>query len=541
MNESKIQQRAQILQEIFRLKSLSAVSDSDIEKCIENLSDISDKTFLCTTILKEIDGSMVYFDGVLAILALNLARDVLEKCVFTFLDKPTISDEKKLFLINLLNQAGTAIDPNLIHLYVKNADEVIDLETEKFLQMAEVNPEAQIDFLDFYFGINDKDRSILLDSIISDYSGDLLANILTPLIYSVQDEETLKMCIKGLLNSKSYLAYAPLEWLIKTSSNPKIVSLSKKTKNELKIAGLRKNITIFEYYKELFQNSKPLNCFVSSIDGGSNFSLVFSRVYENGSISAFFAVFNLEIGPISCFGLSNISKTEYDNVISRFFKDTDKISLDISFAKTLIDYFSDFAFDKKEIIPYEFLCWRQLTYDIEPLDTPIEEIIKSELIKTNVNEIDLKRAINSEYGSRWFFSYSRKYPDFIKLIDNICLLNENEFENFDKMTKAFIEKREKLPLYGYLKKRFLYQAYFLKKLNFKNLSSLFYSIYSDDDALFKFYEFSIKKSVYEFFLNLQNLKDTTDENNIFAKQRKVKFFDFNSKKMLELIEKRWIN
>ncbi len=541
MTDSKIQQRAQILQEIFKLKSLPAVSDDDIEKCIKSLSDISDKTFLCTTILKEIDGSMVYFDGVLAILALNLARDVLEKCVFNFLDKPSVTDEKKLFLINLLNQAGAALDPNMIHLYVKNADKVIDLETEKFLQMAEVNPEAQIDFLDFYFGIDEKDKNILLDSIVNDYSGDILANILTPLIYSIQDEDALKMCIKGLLNSKSYLAYAPLEWLIKASNNPKIVSIAKKTKNELKIAGLRKNITTFEYYKELFKNSKPLDCYVSSIDGGSNFSLVFSRIYENGAISTFFAVFNLEIGPISCFGLSNISKAEYNNVLLRFFKDVDKVPLDMSFAKTLIDYFSNFAFDNKEIIPYEFLCWRQLTYDIMPLDGLLEDIIRSKLVETKLNAIDLKRAINSECGSRWFFSYSKKYPDFMKLIDNICALDENELINFDDMVKSFIEKSQNSPLYEYLRKRFLYQAYFFKKLDFKNLSSLFYSINLNDNMFFEFYKYSIKKSVYEFFLNLQNLKDSTDKNNIFAKQRKIKFFDFNAKKMLELIEKKWIN
>ena len=106
--------------------------------------------------------------------------------------------------------------------------------------MAEVNPEAQIDFLDFYYGVSKNDRDILLDSIIKDYSGDLLANILTPLIYSLDDKEGLKMCINGLLKSKSYLAYAPLSWLVQSSDDVHIASLAKKTKMSLKLQDLEK-------------------------------------------------------------------------------------------------------------------------------------------------------------------------------------------------------------------------------------------------------------------------------------------------------------
>ncbi len=542
MQESKIQQRAYILQEISKLKRLPAVSDSDVKASIENLSVIDDKAFLCTTLLREINGSVTYFDGVLSILAINLASDVLGKTIFDFLEKPSVSEEKKLFLINLLRQAGYAVEPDLIHLYVKNADELVDIETEKFLQLAEVNPEAQIDFLDFYFGINDADKNILLDSIIESYSGDMLANILAPLIYSLKNDASLAICINGLLNSKSYLAFAPLEWVINTSKNPSLVSLSKKIKNELKISGMRKDFEPLEYYSKLFSESKPLGFYVSPIDGSSNFSLVFARE-NNGAVSTFFAVLNLNHGPLSCFGLSNISKNEYENVLSRFFKDTDKIPLDNEAGRLLIDESIELAFKNNETVPYEILCWRQLTYDIKPVYTALSDFIKTSLSDRNifkVNDIDIKRTTNCDYVQKWFFPYSVNYPEFMTLIDKICALDEKDFENFDILTKEFLSN-SRTQLFLELKQRFLYQAYFLKCQQFKNLSSLFYSLYLDDTALKKVYDFSIKKSVYEFFLNLQNLKDMTDKNNVFAKQRKVKFFDFNSELMLKLIEKKWIS
>ncbi len=541
MENSKIQMRACILQEISKLRKLCTVSDSDVEAAIVELSKIKDRSFLCSVILKEINGKVAYFDGVLALLAINLARDVLEKCVFSFLEKQSVSDEKKLFLINVLNQAGIPVDVNLIHSCIKNPDSVVDAETEKFLKLAEVNPEAQIDFLDFYFGINEEDKSLLLDTIIKDYSGDHLANILIPLIYSLSDENALKTCINGLLKSKSYLAYAPLEWLIKSSSNPYIVSLSRKIKNELKIAGLRKNITTLEYYRELFNNSKPLNFFVSSIDGESNFSLVFARAYDNGAISTFFAVFNLETGPVSCFGLSNITKSEYENIISRFFKNSEKIPLEFSFAKTMIDEFCNFALKNKTYIPYELLCWRQLTYDIEPLELSIEEYMKKNLTPFNLSPADIKRATGSEYTSKWFFNYSSKYPELARLIDSICALDEEHFEDFDKITSDFVSNYKNYSLYNILKKRFLYQSFFFKSLGFKNLASLFSSIYLEDEVLQEFFKFSIQRSIYEFFLNLQYLKDNSNKKNVFLKEKRIKFFDFNSKLMLELIERKWTN
>lgn len=541
MEDSKIRQRAYILHEISKLRQLANVSDSDVEAAIAELSKIKDRVFLCTTILKEINGSIAYFDGVLALLAINLARDVLEKCVFTFLEKSSVSDEKKLFLINVLNQAGIPVDMNMIHSYVKNPDAAIDTETEKFLKLAEVNPEAQIDFLDFYFGINEDDRAILLDTIIRDYTSDHLANIIIPLIYSVTDAEVLKVCIKGLLKSKSYLSFAPLDWLIQSSQDAVIVSLAKKTKNELKMAGLRKNITTLEYYKELFKTSHPLGFFVSSIDGESNFSLIFARVYDNGAISTFFSVFNLETGPVSCFGLSNITKAEYDNIILRFFKDSEKIPLDPHFGKSLIDELIGFALQNKNYIPYELLCWRQLTYDIEPLDISVEEFMKNNLTPFNLSNANLKYATGSEYTSKWFFKYSSKYPELTDLIDKICKLKEENFEDFDKITSDFVLSYKNTSFYEILKKRFLYQGYFFKSLGFKNLTSLFSSIYLEDELLKGFFEFSVKRSIYEFFLELEELKESKDKRNIFFERKKFKYFDFNSKKMLKLIENKWTN
>jgi len=225
----------------------------------------------------------------------------------------------------------------------------------------------------------------------------------------------------------------------------------------------------------------------------------------------------------------------------RFFKDTEKIPLEFSFAKSLMDNFSDFALQNKSYIPYELLCWRQLTYDIEPLDVSVEDFLKQNLTPFKLPPANLKQATGSEYTSKWFFNYSEKYPELIDLIGKICALKQENFEDFDNIVSDFVLNFKNLNLHKILKKRFLYQSFFFKSLGFKNLSSLFASIFLVDEVFIQFFEFSIKRSVYEFFLNLEYLKNSTDKRNIFLKEKKVKFFDFNSKLMLELIEKKWTN
>ena len=207
----------------------------------------------------------------------------------------------------------------------------------------------------------------------------------------------------------------------------------------------------------------------------------------------------------------------------------------------MIDNFCDFALKNKTYIPYELLCWRQLTCDIEPLEVSIEDYLMQNLTPFELPPANLKQATGSEYTSKWFFNYSEKYPELVNLIAEICALKQENFDDFDDIVSTFILNFKNLNLHKILRKRFLYQSFFFKSLGFKNLSSLFASIFLVDEVFVQFFEFSIKRSVYEFFLNLEALKTSTDKRTIFLKEKKIKFFDFNSKLMLELIEKKWTN
>ena len=63
----------------------------------------------------------------------------------------------------------------------------------------------------------------------------------------------------------------------------------------------------------------------------------------------------------------------------------------------------------------------------------------------NVDNSDLKRVIDSEFASKWFFTYSPKYSEFTTLIDNICTLKAENYDKFEHIVSTFIADAQKLP------------------------------------------------------------------------------------------------
>ena len=90
-----------------------------------------------------------------------------------------------------------------------------------------------------------------------------------------------------------------------------------------------------------------------------------------------------------------------------------------------------------------------MTYDIKAsndfsTDTLVQHMEKDLTALDEIKEEDFRRTIKSEYGARWFFSYSDdKYPEFSTLVDEICALKENDYKKFSNITEAFWIKQKK--------------------------------------------------------------------------------------------------
>ena len=172
---SKLQIRAKVLSVLSEIKSDDRFSSNLLSNYVSVLSEIEDRKALFDIILKEVIKMSEEEVAFASCLVKELVpKDYVEEAIFDVLKTSSYSDEAKYKLVQLLRIVGSASAVNQVPQYFDNPQELIDLETEKMIKRASFNPETMLDFLDFIYAVSDNDKSLLLDSLKDDYTGEVL-------------------------------------------------------------------------------------------------------------------------------------------------------------------------------------------------------------------------------------------------------------------------------------------------------------------------------------------------------------------------------
>ena len=177
-----------------------------------------------------------------------------------------------MIAFNMLKDLGNKIDYEVISGYFEKFNELINKETKELLDTAIMNPEAQIDFMDFLNALSDEDKILLIKSLEEDYANDALANIVIPVFLFYLDTPVGDAALEILGRTKSQLAFHALE-NVKKYVNESIQAKVNKALSELKLSGIRVDNTV-EFYKEILKESKPYKSYISFPDGHGNLPLV---------------------------------------------------------------------------------------------------------------------------------------------------------------------------------------------------------------------------------------------------------------------------
>lgn len=534
---NKIQIRAQVLQSILKFKSAKFPSDIEVEECIKTLNKVNDKKFVTELLLKEITATNEIYDSVLTLLLFNISSPkMLLEAIFPLLNKNSVPDVKKLYLINILREQGQKIDYDFIQSHIKNPDEIIDNETKKFLDEAKISPETKIDFFDFYFTVNPNDRDMLISSIIDDYSGDGLANILSPFAYFYPNVLIDEKIIQALADSKSYFALEALNWCSKNCGDKKLAQLAKKSYKKMSLMGFDTNIDKKEVYAQLLKNSKPLGFWYSCADGNSNISCVFAREKDKGTIQTFFTVFNLQKGPISTFGFDEVTKKDFEVILLRFFKSSLHAKLSAEEGKLIFDTLSSRGWSGKTVIPYEFICWREITYDTNAKEINFHDLLKENLEKNDKAEKLITKILNSDLFSSWYYN-CENHQTLSKLVQNIDNYTPDIKQIEQELNATIKEMLADTDYIEKFKEKIYFQCYILKKTNMQNSANILYSATLDTTMLEKLLTHIIKKSVYAHFLQKTESVNATE--NIFIKKRQISNDNKNAKEVIKTLEENW--
>ena len=486
-----------------------------------------DKNIITKLLFKEIPNIKPENVDIVKFLLIRYAeRNELINHLWSIIKNNMTTSAMKIFALDFLRELDADWSYEECEQYL-NTDELVDNDTQKLLDKAIINPEVQIDFLDFIQALSQEDKITLLQSLHNDYSGDELANILIPVFLSQPDSETGKEALRLLGESRSQLAFHALNTSLDFVSED-VRPLVKKNLSILKLAGIREDNSL-EFYKNILENSKPYRLNLTYPDGQGNQAMIFSRINENYKIQFVAIVINDYYGIKDCFGFNELSKFECDTIIDRFYRDEKSLEVSPEHFRTIL-YNAELISQKSKnwLLPYEYVCWKNLMADIKFEHKPLKDILDNMLAKREISHDEFNSVLNSDFSVHWFMDahYSDEFEQFIaELNDNLKI---NEDVDLDKVVDKNIDKvfyPEEKEVWSH---RILNCAYLKLITGCPNEAEILYNIFYDNSLKTTFFKFILRKSIYEYYFGLQYNNDTG-------------IFDFNQlNRIVAAIESKWV-
>ena len=528
---NKIQIKAEILATLTALMTSSQPQAS----LITDLKNIEDKKTVLEVLIRELVSANEQKAVLICWLLMELIdKDTLNDELWNVIKAPEYNDHVKMIAFNMLKDLGNKIDYDVISGYFEQFNELINKETKQLLETAIMNPEAQIDFMDFLNAINDNDKIILIKSLEEDYANDALANILIPVFLYYMDSEVGYTALDILGRTKSQLAYHALE-NAKTFAPDELKNKINKAVSELKMSGIRVDNTE-EFYRNILKESKPYKVYTSFPDGHGNMAIIFSRNRGNRTLQFLAIVINPRYGILDSFGFNSMTEQDFYKIVDKFYNYQEKYEINAGVAKYLLEQAEENSHLNGEQIPYEYICWQSILLDIES-EKPAIYLEKKEL-----NQKDIDKLCLSEYVQNWFFDEITS-EEFKAFIDKLSAeFRTNNFNvDLDKFIADNFDSIYNAQELAYKLISFNIAAYLRMLKGDKDLAQILYSLGSN----YSFLTNILRKSIYEYYVGKRYiLKNQRKASSIFEKKTQGSANDF---KLLQLdmiissIEARWVD
>lgn len=502
---NKIQIKAEILTLITKLQTTTAVSD----EMFALLDAEEDKQAVMDVLLKELTRAKEQKAFVICYMLTRLFnKEMLNSNLREFIRTPKINDYAKMIAFNLLRDIGSEIQYDEVNGYFTEFEQIVDEETKELLNTAIMNPEAQIDFMDFLIALPPEEQLVLIKSLNEDYSHDALANILIPIFLYNPKADLAKEVVSLLAESKSQLAFHAFEDA-KEFVGEDLFPLINKGLSTLKLAGVRVDNTI-EFYKEILKASQPYRSYISYPDGHGNNAVVFSRKRPDETLQFVAMVINDRYGILDCFGFNEITEFDYNKILDRFFGENGRVEINERVLKFLIDEAEKLSRYNMDILPYEYVCWKNILLDIEP-KKPQCSLSTKELSTEELETISMY-----DFVQRWFYDTdtSEDFKYFCTKLNKELISNEFDIdlECFINDNFSMVYTTEELLLWN---RRFCFAAYLSELCARNSESQLLLSLQDNNEFLKNI----LRKSIYEYYIRQRwILTNTKNTKNLFSKK-----------------------
>ena len=528
---NKLQIKAEVLTTLRAFMG-STIPDPSL---LTDLKKIEDKKTILDVLLRELVGADEHKSLLICWLLTELIeKDYLNDELWNVIKSPDYNDQVKMICFNMLKDLGNKIDYEVISGYFEKFNELINKETKELLDTAIMNPEAQIDFMDFLNALSDNDKILLMKSLEEDYANDALANIVIPVFLYYMNSEVGEAALEILGKTKSQLAYHALD-NCKKYVDEKMLPRLNKALSELKLSGIRVDNTI-DFYKEILKESKPYKSYISFPDGHGNMALIFTRIRKNKTLQFLAVVINARYGILDAFGFNSMTERDFYKIVDKFYNYQEKYEIPASVVKHLLNKAVEISYDNNDLLPYEYICWESILLDIEA-EKPELNLDRKELSQKDIDKLCL-----NEYTQNWFFDEIVS-EDFGKFIEKLSsTLKENKYDvDLDKFVADNFDMVFTTKELTYQMVSFNIAAYLRYIKDDKGLAQIFYSLGSN----YAFLSNILRKSIYEYYVGKRYiLKNQRQASNMFEAKLQPKVDDFELLQLdmiISMIEAKWVD
>lgn len=528
---NKLQIKAEVL------ATLRAISGSTMPdpSLLTDLKLIDDKKALVDILVRELLNADEHKSLIICWLLTELVeKEQLNNELWDVIKSPEYNDHIKMIAFNMLKDLGNKIDYEVISGYFEKFNELINKETKELLETAIMNPEAQIDFMDFLNALSDNDKILLIRSLEEDYAHDALANILIPVFLFYMETEVGDAALEILGNTKSQLAYHALENVKQYVTEEQQLKINKAL-SALKLSGIRVDNTV-EFYKEILKESKPYKSYVSFPDGHGNLAIIFSRIRPNKTLQFLALVVNPRYGILDSFGFNAMQERDFYKIIDKFYNYQEKYEVKPEIVKYLAMQAVESSYANDEPIPYEYICWESILLDIEA-ERPEVQLEKKELNQKEIDKLCL-----SDYIQNWFYDEITS-PEFKEFIDKLSYeFKSNNFNvDLDKFIADNFDSVFTAKELAYQMVNFNIAAYLRQLKEDNELAQVLYSLGTN----YAFLTNILRKSIYEYYVGQRYiLKNQRKAATMFEQKLQPQADDFELLQLdmiISSIEAKWVD
>ena len=517
---SKLQIRAEVMSILQQLSSLDEMSKEQQDNYLNKFRSIKDIDYVVEILVKELARSDYQKGQIISLFIQELGDlESLKDILWSYIKSPISSDELKDLSGVILKSLGDQTDPEEFLNYLDDPKAIVDKETQKLLEVASVNPEAQIDFLDFLFSLPESEQINLVSSLKEDYSSEYLVNIAAPALEAKPPLKLEEELIKILGETRSALAIPVLNDVLKYSKNEIIKKHAQKSLNMLKLSGVNVNQeNLCQAVSPITKTSEIYECHTSIVDGLGNQGFIISRIKPNQDILMLNVVINDVHGILDCFGFYGISKQDFSRIIEKFQEKSTRFLVSSEYCKLRLEKAEKINKENNLPISYEYAAWKSLLSDVTALENNFETLSKKWVSK----DLILETAILYKFPDfqYWFFEEEDHFlinetlPVLIKEISEkkeYFIKNKNELRtwlesNIDKLSSQIFNDEIK----NIYKNRLLDLTYLLHSQDlilFRNIAaSLAWCIAPENNFDVKtvpFFREMMKRTILEGFVRYQ--------------------------------------